>query len=392
LHRYLCLPAIIAAVALAGCGGLPASSTKPAGTATVVVTIGPATTNDPLDVEAVLICGGVRATYRPADTWVTVKNVPFGTESPPRQPLTVTAPGYCTYGEWIVLNVTAATYVDVPLTAVDLAETGTVQGRITDAGTGQGLVNALVQFTPQTATQQGDETTVQGYTDSDGKYIVGGIPIGPNAVKVGVAGYLEGTVSVVVAPDQGGQNAAVDLTLVSGDARIQVRGVVLDVATQLPISGAQVTVGDASATTSATGTFVVEDVPVGQREIVVTAEGHDEYRQTLNVLPGMGTLRVQLVESAPEPPGPPHNVTGVIEVRNRPDSRGAVVSAYNLRLGQVMGEDTTGPDGRYYLLVPAGEYEIRVSYEGQQLVRELTVPGGGRVVTGVDFVISAPPL
>lgn len=388
MHRYLYLPAIIAAAALTGCGGLPASSTKPADKATVVVTIGPATSSDPLAVEAVVICGGVRATYKPADTWVTLKDVPFGTESPPRQPLTVTASGYLTYAEWITLSVSAATYVDVPLTAVDLAETGTVQGRITDAQTGQGLVNALVQFTPQSA----ETAAVEGYTDSEGKYIVGGIPIGANTVKVGVAGYLEGTVSVVVAPDQGGQNAAVDVALTSGDARIRVQGVVADVATQLPIGGATVTVGDASATTDATGAFVVEDVPVGQKEIVITAAGYEEYRQTLNVVPGMGTLRVGLVEAAPEPPGPPHNVTGVVEVRNRSNSEGAVVSAYNLRLGQVMGEDTTGPDGRYCLLVPAGEYEIRVRYEDQQLVRELTVPGGGRVVTGIDFVISAPPL
>jgi len=382
----------VVTLSLTGCGGLPAQSNEPQDKGTVVVTIGPAGTNEPLDVDAVVICGGVRGEYHPGDAWVTLENVPLGVETPPRQPLTVTAQGYRTESQWVVLNVSAATYVDVGLTAVDLAQTGTVQGQVTDAQTGQPVVNAHLQFAAASNSQTGDGAdTVEGFTDAEGKYIIGGIPVGQTTLTAGAEGYLQSILQVNVQPDDGGQNAPVNIALVAGNAKVQVRGVVVDVATQLPIEGAQVQLGDQQTITGSDGTFTIEDVPVGEKDLTVTAEGYEKYQDTVKVLPGMGVVRVEMVESAPEPPGPPHNVTGTVEIRNRPDSSGAVVSAYNLQLGQVMDQYTTGADGRYYLLVPPGDYEIRVNYEGQELVRRLTVPGGGRVVSGVDFVVSAPP-
>lgn len=385
---------MIVTLCLAGCGGLPAGSGGAVDKATVVVTIGPAGTQDPLEVEATVICGGVRGTYKPGDGWVTLNNVPLGTQTPPQQPLTVTARGYRTEAQWLVLNTTAATYADVGLTKVDLKQTGTVQGQITDRQTGVGIVNSNVQFLQETTSQQDEQETriVQGFTDSEGHYIIAGIPIGRTIVKVGAAGYLENTASITVEPDDGGQNSALDLTLISGEAKVEVRGAVLDLATQRPIAGAQVKLDEnLSAVTGTDGSFWLADVKVGQREIVVTAEGYDEYRETISVAPGMGTLRIEMIESAPTPPPPPHNVAGTVSVRNRSDSRGVKVSAYNLRVGQVMDEYTTKADGRYYLLVPPGDYEIRAEFEGQQLIRQLTVLGGGRVVSDVDFVISAPP-
>ncbi len=378
----------IAAAMVAGCGGLPGGSSTEPKAATVVVTIGPKDTQEPLDREAIVICGGVRAVYHPEDAWVVLKNVPFGIESPPRQPLTVTARGYRTASQWVELNVTTATYVDVALEPVDLEQTGTVAGTVTDQETGKPIVNAHVTFRQKLGDQQ---TVVEGFTDADGGFIIGGIPIGRNQVVVNAAGYLEWSGEVVVAQDAGGENPELVVRLISGSTTVTVRGVVVDLASQAPIAGATVMLGEAQTTTGADGSFVFENVRVGSVTIRVTAEGYDDYEETLNIVPGMAELRIEMAEASPAPPPPPHNVTGKVTVRNRPDNSGARVSAFNMRLGLVMDSYTTGADGIYYLFVPPGEYELHVEYEGRRVTRRITVPGGGRVLSGIDFVISAPP-
>ncbi|MBC7287663.1 MAG: carboxypeptidase regulatory-like domain-containing protein [Armatimonadetes bacterium] len=203
---------------------------------------------------------------------------------------------------------------------------------------------------------------------------------------------MEWSQEVVIAQDAGGgQNPALDVKLISGSTTVTVGGKVVDLATQQPIPGATVVIGDAKTTTAADGSFVFENVRVGSVVLRVTAEGYDPYEATLNIAPGMGTLRIELAEASPTPPPPPHNVTGTVTIRNRPDNSGAVVSAYNLRVGLVMDTYSTGRDGVYYLFVPPGDYELRVEYAGRLLTRQLTVPGGGRILTGIDFVVTAPP-
>jgi len=370
---------------LSGCGGLPSGSSEIPQAATVVVTIGPEGSQEPLNVEAIVICGGVRATYNPNEPWVVLKNVPFGTETPPRQPLTVTARGYRTHAEWIQLNVTAATYVDVALTPVDLSQTGTVQGSVKDAISNQPIVNAHVSFSQQIGSQV---TEVDGFTDSSGAFIIGGVPVGICDVTVVATGYLEYRSQTGVVQDSAGQTPPLAVLLMPGAAKVRVSGTVVDVVSGSPIAGATVTLAGLSTTTGANGSFVLEDVPVGPAELVVEAPGYDVYRQTINVMPGMRALRIEMTEASPTPPPPPHNVTGTVTIVSHPDDNsGVLVSAYNLDLGLVMAEYTTGPDGSYYLYVLPGNYEIRVSYQGQELVRNVTVPGGGRILTGIDFAL-----
>ncbi|MCX7599559.1 MAG: carboxypeptidase regulatory-like domain-containing protein [Armatimonadetes bacterium] len=377
--------ATVAVLATAGCGGLPSGGQDIPTAATVIVTIGPEGTQEPLNVEAIVICGGVRATYSPNEPYVVLKNVPFGTETPPRQPITVTARGYRTHAEWIQLNVSASTYVDVGLTPVDLSQTGTVQGTVKDALANTPIVNAHVSFSQQIADQT---VEVDGFTDSDGAFIIGGVPIGLCEVTVVATGYLEYRSQVGVSQDAGGQTPPLNVTLVSGSAKVRVSGTVVDIVSGSPIAGATVKLGDLSTTTDSNGSFVFEQVGIGSAELVVEAQGYDIYRQTISVTPGMRPLRIELTEASPMPPAPPHNVTGTVRIVSHPDDNsGVLVSAYSLDLGLTVAEYTTGPDGRYYLYVPPGNYEIRVSYEGQRLVRNLTVPGGGRILTGIDFAL-----
>ncbi len=387
-RRALAFAAILAVAALlSGCGGLPSSSNTPTTAGTVVVTIGPTGTTDPLTVNATVICGGIRSTYIAGDPWVLLSNVPFGTLTPPQQPISITAVGYQTYSQLVAMNVSTATYIDCPMTPVSLADTGTITGQITDEVTGLPIGSASLQFTQEAA---GNSVTIEGFTDNSGNYTVGGIPVGVCHLTVQAIGHLQYTADVSVYPDQGGYNAPINVALVPGDARVTVRGLVVDLATQLPIVGASVNLAGNATSTDATGAFSVADLPVGAATLTITATGYDDFTQTLTVLPAMGTVRVEMTLASPNPPAPPHNLTGTITVHNRPDNSGVTVSAYNLRAGIVMASYTTAADGVYYLLIPPGDYEIRVDYTPIHLVRALTIPGGGRVVTGIDFTLTAP--
>ncbi len=381
------LAALIALSFLSGCGGLPASTTASTTAGTVVVTVGPTGTTDPLPVNAAVICGGVRAAYVALSPWVLLKNVPFGTLTPPQQPISVTAVGYQTFSQVLSMNVSTATYVDCPMVKVSLDDTGTVSGQITDEITGSSVTSASIQFT-QDGT--GSPITVEGFTDSSGNYTIGGIPVGLCHMTVQAINYLQYTADVSIYADNGGYNAPEDAALVAGAAKINIRGVVVDLATQLPIASASVTLAGSATTTDVNGAFAFTNLPVGPSDLVVSASGYDDYHATLNLLPAMGTIRIQMTVASPNPPAPPHNLTGTITVHNRADNSGVTVSAYNLRAGIVMASYTTAADGVYYLLVPPGDYEIRVDYTPVHLVRALTVPGGGRVVTGIDFTLTAP--
>ena len=65
--------------------------------------------------------------------------------------------------------------LDVPLTAI----AATLWGYVTDKNTGQPIVGALVQV--------GD--IASGYTGSDGKYTISGIPVGTYTIQVSASGY-----------------------------------------------------------------------------------------------------------------------------------------------------------------------------------------------------------
>jgi hypothetical protein len=285
------------------------------------------------------------------------------------------------------MNVSTATYIDCPMTKVSLADTGTVSGQITDEVSGKPITSASIQFTQEAA---GTSVTVEGFTDTSGNYSVGGIPVGVTHMTVQAINYLQYTADVSVYPDEGGFNGPQNAALVAGAAKVDIRGIVVDLATQSPIVGASVTLAGLATTTDATGTFKFTSLGVGPSDLVVIASGYDDYHATLNLLPAMGTIRVELTVASPNPPEPPHNLTGTITVHNRPDNSGVVVSAYNLRAGIVMAAYTTAADGVYYLLVPPGDYEIRVDYPPIHLPRTITIPGGGRVVTGIDFTFTAP--
>jgi len=375
---------LAAAALLAGCGGGLSSGPPPAQrTTTVIVETLQAGTTDLLPVAADIVVGGVHGTTDLAQGYAIIANVPLGEADPPQQPLTVYAPGWITVSQMVTLNPYSYTTVSVALSPADPTRTGTVQGRVTTQGSGQGIANALVAFTPAAG------EAVSGFTDAQGYYKFGGVPAGQVTVTAQATGYLEATRVLAVVADAAGSNPAVDLALLSGTTRVSVTGVVVQVGIETPVPGAQVTIGDRPPVlTDAAGRFTVAQVLVGLQDVIVTAPGYDEKREQVTVTPGMSPLRLFLAPSAPEPPGKPYTITGVVTLLGRPDNSGATVTALHRDLGEIMDTDTTTPAGNYYLFVPPGPYRITVRYGDKSIGRDVVLLGGGRILTGVDFTLS----
>lgn len=386
------LVALLLALGLAftgGCGGIgPVGPTEPTA-AIVVVDAVDAETKNAIPVEAVAICGGVRGTITVSEGSVVLRDVPFGTGTPPVQPLTVTAPGYVTFAEPIQISVTVVTFYTAEMQEADPAETGTVTGVIRST-TGQTLISALVKFTQTTVS---GVTEVRGYTDNTGAFIIGGIPIGLNRVSAEALGYVTSEQQVNVVQDAGGGiNAPLQFDLLPGSTTVDVTGTVFNAFNQMPLAGANVTLGSQPAvTTNAAGAFVVPGVTVGAQPLRVTYSGYDDYEQQLNVIPGMGQVRVGMTPSAPQPPGSPYNVAGKVTLHGPADNSGALVTAVEIATAREQARVTTPASGEYQMFLPPGEYRLTVQYGAATVRRTITVPTGGRVLNGIDFILTIVP-
>ena len=380
--------ALGALAALAGCGGISVGQNQEPTTTTVIVECVVAGTDELLPVLADVVVGGLRGRTDLTEGWVILQDVPLGDQDPPQQPLTATALGYVTHSEMLTLNQFSYTAASVPMKPADVQQTGTVSGTVTDVTTGEPIGNALVTFREL---GEDEDEAVKGFTDSAGFYTIGGIP----ATEVGVLGqataYLEATATVTIIADVAGSNQPLDLQLLAGSTTITVSGLVLDLRTETPIVGAAVEIGGRPAvTTDPDGQFSVSDVTVGQRDVVVTADGYDLYQHTITIMPGMAALRILLSRESPQPPPGPYTITGQVTLLGSTDNAGATVTAFEYDRAEVLAVTTTDAAGYYYLFVPPGHYRIEVSYGGRSIGRDVELLGGGRVLTGIDFTLTLP--
>lgn len=382
----LLLCASLAVVLLSGCGGVSSTPAVPtAGIAVIDAT--DATTSAPIAVPASAVVGGVRGTITVAEGSVVLRDVPFGTATPPAQPCTVTAPGYVTFAEPIQISMTVVTFYTAVLQKADPNETGTVTGKITDEA-GKPLTSALVKFSH---IGPSETTEVKGYTDTAGVYNIGGIPIGVNTVTAEAPGFVTSSAQATVVQDAGGgTNAALDVSMISGDTRVDVAGTVVDAFNNNTLAGATVKFGDvATVQTNASGAFTVPSVLVGPYAVTVTLANYDELQQPVEVLPGMGRLRLAMTLAAPRPPDGPYNLAGTVTLNGRPDNSGVTVTAVSTASAQELGSVVTPASGAYTMFLPPGEYRITATSGTHSVRRTVIVPGGGRVLTGIDFVLTA---
>jgi len=378
--------ALFTGALLGGCGGISPQQQEEPTTTTVVVECVIEGTEDFIEVPADVVVGGVRGQTNLDDNWVILENVPLGSQDPPQQPLTVTAPGYATESQMLTLNEFSFTAVSVPMTPVDTETTGTVSGTVTDVDTGHPLVNALVSFLPPGGLPS---EALKGSTDTAGFYVIGGIPAGQVHGTCQAVGYLEASTDVWITADAVGSNDPVDFALVSGESTVTVSGQVLDTRTEAAISGAIVQIGDQPPViTGPDGAFSIPHVSVGEQPVEASAAGYDDYYTVIEVVPGIDDLTILLNEYSPQPPGPPYTIAGRVTLLGASDNSGATVTATDIDSGQMRDEDLTDADGYYYLFVPPGYYRIEVTYGSHSISREVELLGGGRVLEGINFTLT----
>lgn len=384
---YLVIVTALAGV-LSGCGGIGDVTNEDPQAGVVVVGVLDTETQDFLSVDASVVVGGVRGVATIAEGSVVLRDVPFGTGTPPTQPMTVTARGYRTVGYPILISVSQATFETAELEKVDLLKTGIIEGHVTNNDTGTALTSALVSFEYEQVGS--DPVIVNGYTDNTGYYLIGGVPIGRVTATGTATGYLAETVITNIAQAEGTAGPQVlDFGLLAGETKVSLHGRVEDVLTQEPIVGATIKLdGVVRGSSDVTGAFRINEVFVGERALIVTAEGYDVYRENIEVVPGMLPVVVQMNKAASEPPVKPYTIRGTVTLIGAADNSSAEVEAFDTINAFVAGTATTDAEGNYSLFVPPGPYQIIVRYGGKQISRPVMLPGGGQKLSDINFTLT----
>jgi len=174
--------------------------------------------------------------------------------------------------------------------------------------------------------------------------------------------------------------------------KVTVTGRVIDLIARTPVAGATVTLASlAPVTTRADGSFEVADVPVGDQTIVVEAQKYDRYSAHVTVTPGLPALQIEVAPTQSGPPPGPATISGNVVVTNHSDNSGVTVQGILEATGKVLDTAVSPASGDYGLWVPPGTYTIRVSIGTASLKKEhVVLPGGGAVLTHVDFRLTAP--
>jgi len=338
-----------------------------------------------------VVVGGVRGTATVEEGSVVLRDVPFGTGTPPTQPLTVTTRGYVTEAYPVQISVTTATFETVEMSVADLETTGIVAGHVVDEDSGESITSALVSFEYEQI--GGEKVIIKGYTDNQGYYIVGGVPIGRVTVTAAASGFLSAEVVFIVAQCAGQEDPQqLDFALLSGQTTIPVIGNVTDVFTGQEIIGAEVTLGELESVLSdESGNFRIEEVLVGEHQLVVKKPGYGDYKEIIEVKPGMGSVLVQMNKAAPDPPPGPYTIAGKVTLLGAADNSGATVEVFDVINATVAGQTQTNADGNYFVFVLPGDYRITVRYGGQSISRNVTLPGGGAKLTNINFTLTVDP-
>jgi thermitase len=152
-------------------------------------------------------------------------------------------------------------------------------------------------------------------------------------------------------------------------------GQVVD-ASNLPVAGAVVRLGFASVTTDYTGLFRIANQPADTYALTVSAPGYSDWSLPVPVLAGADT-------PVTVPLGRPLGLlSGAVSADGGPLA-GAIVQAASS--GLVQGAAMTDAAGHYWLPVPEGTYDVRVSAASfvPASVAAQAVPAGGSAAVDV---------
>jgi thermitase len=149
---------------------------------------------------------------------------------------------------------------------------GAIIGQVTDAEDGSAISGAEVS--------DGIRTTL---TDAAGMYIIDDVSPGSYQVVASKKGYQTSSLTVDVLS---GTTALADFSLDEGIIPGSITGSVTDAEDGSLIVGATVTDGTRTATTDASGTYTIADIPPGSYEITARKEGYQSLKSGVTVLTG----------------------------------------------------------------------------------------------------------
>ena len=307
----------------------------------------------------------VRARFRwrfastDADGAYTVENVLAGDRT-----VSVFAWGY--FGDSADVEVIGdeTTTADFALTGLTF---GSVEGTVTDAGTGDALEGARVS----------SGWWNSAFTDVDGAYLLEDLVAGERTVRTSAFGYFNDVSTVEVV---GSETATLDVAL-DALAFGDISGTVTDSGTGDPIEGARVSTGWwwNSTFTDVDGNYTLEDLLVGDYNVFVTAMGYTAASVEATVTDGATTTADVALDGLAF-----GSVSGIVTdaVTGDPVEGAFVSTGFGF-----FGGATTDADGAYLLEdVVVGDATVRVFGFGYLFnTSTVTVEEGETAVNDVEL-------
>jgi len=255
------------------------------------------------------------------------------------------------YSTALALRALQAANQSAPTSA---ANPGSIVGYVFSAQSNEPLTGATVTLAGGTQTTQ---------TNSDGYFVLAGVPTGTYTVLASLAGYSSAS---VVGNVQSQQSSTVGpLVLRQVNTAAVVRGSVFDASTQLPIAGVGITLSASGASYSATaasdGSFELDNLSPGTYAVAYQANGYANVTGTLTTPAGSTTaVRQGLTAQGTYQDSSPGTLSGqIVDAASAQPLSGVTLSLNGTTT------TTSASDGSFsFAAVQRGNYQILASATG----------------------------
>lgn len=252
---------------------------------------------------------------------------------------------------------------------------GSISGVIQDATTEAPLSGANVLIL------QGGVQVASALTQSDGSYVINGLPVGSYVVQASASGYQTNQQGIVVTAD-----AVLSVTLSLYADPGSVRGSVVDDSTGGVVSGVSLTLFQGSLfvtslQTDTSGHYVIDQLAPGEYTLSAAASNYQTATQGVSVSSlSTTTANFRLMSQ-------PGGVRGTVTDQNSNPLPGATITVSSNQI--LIGSVLTDSSGNYVLngLSP-GNYTLSVSAAGFQWTSQGAIVTAN-ANTNVSFVLSS---
>ncbi len=271
--------------------------------------------------------------------------------------------------------------------------TTTVTGALLDVESGSPLVTQYaVTVSGNTVSYCGSGQVCPG----NGTFTLLNVPVNATSITVTATGFITRTfslpsLSATQTRDLGNVFLAESP---NGAYNVSLTLTVVDVNTNAPIVGANVSLAGFVGATDSRGMITFNDLPadlgISNTPVgVVKASGYDDKPIILSAALAAGTsnqVTVEMAKISGTTPPPPSNISGTIQLNPVPpggDLSGTTVNLLDKSTGNQVATTSTASDGSYGFWEPAGDYlvqAVRTGYVTQSQEVVLTSPDQTKTV------------